>query len=585
MNVALSRRSVGCVSDLTIDRWLLGETPGSDEARRLEQHMQGCAVCAARLGSLRSLYSNQPEQSATTSPTAHVLDAAPRQSPNESGVLQVIVMRDGLLVGPEYFTPGKWNIGSAVGSDLSLLDGPSLKHATLVFHAGTVGIESREGAVFVNGVRLARAEVRPIDEVWVGPYVLRVRVITERWSWPAMMSTEPAPERATELTTIIEPPVVQDTQLHVSLWWSDTRLATVAAKDVLTTNEVRALGFERAVSASRDPRGRWVVQTPNGPLTLSSSEATSIEAGALRLVLSVVATPSRLERARFTERLFPAVLLGTLVAAAAVLVTMPEPAEEDFVPRPLPTVKIHVTPPPPKAPPTPVAPAAAPTVAPVAVAQAPSRKNQRASPPPPRNRFEALDRIMHSATSVSAALAARGSPSKTKRPQGPLVAMAGVGKPMFAFGVPTEATGIGRSGVRRGGEMRGGGYGKEGKIGGSVVGAVRPSGIGVPAKKDGGTIDRDAVAKVIGEHLHEVQRCYEASLLMEGSSGGRLAVEWTISTSGAVTQAKVQSTTLRQGSVPQCVLAALRRWTFPKAKGGNVVVTYPFVFQSSSYRD
>ena len=585
MNVALSRRSVGCVSDLTIDRWLMGETPGSDEARTLEQHMQSCAVCAARLGSLRSLYSNQPEQSLTVASTAHVLDAAPRQSPRESGVLQVIVMRDGLLVGTEYFTPGKWNVGSAPGSDLSLLDGPSTKHATLVFHAGTVAIESREGPVFVNGVRLSRAEVRPIDEVWVGPYVLRVRVITERWSWPAMMSTEPAPERATEFTTIIEAPVVKNTQLHASLWWSDTRLATVAAKDVLTTSEVRALGFERAVSTSRDPRGRWLVNTPNGPVTLSSSEATSIEAGALRLVLSVVATPGRLERARFTERLFPAVLLGTLVAAAAVLVTMPEPSEEDFVPRPAPVVKVHLAPPPPKAPTTPVAPAAAPTVAPVATAQAPSRKSQRASPPPPRNRFEALDRIMNSATSVSAALASRGSPSKTKRPQGPMLAMPGAGKSIFQLGIPTEATGIGRHGAQRGGQMTGGGYGKEGKIGGVVVGTVRPSGIGVPPKRDGGTIDRDAVAKVIGEHLQEVQRCYEASMLLEGSSGGRLAVEWTISTAGVVTQAKVQSTTLRQGSVPQCVLSALRKWTFPKAKGGNVVVTYPFVFQSSSYRD
>ncbi|MCU0700008.1 MAG: AgmX/PglI C-terminal domain-containing protein [Myxococcaceae bacterium] len=580
MNVALSRRSVGCVSDLTIDRWLLGETPGSDEARRLEHHLQTCAVCAARLGSLRSLYSNQPEQTPTA--TAQVLDSPPRQSPSESGVLQVIVMRDGLLVGTEYFTPGQWTVGSAQESDLSLLDGPATKHAALVFHAGTVAIEAREGPVFVNGVRLSRAAVRPIDEVWVGPYALRVRVITERWSWPAMMSTEPAPERATELTTIVEAPAVKDTQLHVALWWADTRLSTIAVQDALTTSEVRALGFEQTVSASRDARGRWLVKTPTGPLTLSASEATSVEAGPLRLVLSVAAKPGPLARARVTERLFPAVLVCVSVVATALLVSMPEPSEEDFVPRPMPVVKVHVTPPPPKAP-TPVAPASAPTVAPVAAAQTPSRKPQRASPPPPRNRFEALDRIMNSATSVSAALASRGAPSKMKRQRGPLLAMPGVGASNFHLGVATDASSIGRRGAQRGGEMRGGGYGVEGKVGGIVVDPVRPSGLGVPPKKAGGSIDRDAVAKVINEHLPEVQRCYESSLLLEGSAGGRLAVEWTISTSGAVTNAKVQSTTVRQASVPQCVLAALRRWTFPAAKGGNVVVTYPFVFQSSSY--
>jgi hypothetical protein len=583
MNVALSRRSVDCVSDLTIDRWLLGESPGSDEARALEVHMQRCAVCAARLGALRSLYTPQPDEPAP--PTAHLLDAPPRPTPSESGVLQVIVLRDGLLVGTEYFTPGTWTVGSEAGSDLSLVDGPVTRHAALVFHAGTVALEARGGPVFVNGVRLARAEVRPVDEVWVGPYVLRVRLITERWSWPAMMSTEPAPPRANSPVTVVDAPLVRDTQLHASLWWADTRLATLAAKGPLTTSAVGALGFERPVSARRDARGRWVVETPEGPLTLSCNEATSVQGGALRLVLSVVPAPAAVERAPLTERRFAAVLLGALVIAAALLASMPEPSEEDFVPRPLPPVRVHLTPPPPKLPPTPVAPASAPTVAPVAAAPTSTRKPQRASPPPPRNRFEALDRVMKSAANVSEALAARAS-SRAKRP-GPQLAMPGLGPSLLKVGLSTrdDVPGLGRTGARTGGEMRSGGYGRDGAVGGLVVRPVRPSGIGVPVKPEGGTIDRDAVAKVIGERLHEVQRCYEASLLLEGSSGGRLAIEWTIGTSGAVTQAKVQSTTLRQRSVAQCVLSALRRWTFPKAKGAAVVVTYPFVFQASSFRD
>ena len=61
-------------------------------------------------------------------------------------------------------------------------------------------------------------------------------------------------------------------------------------------------------------------------------------------------------------------------------------------------------------------------------------------------------------------------------------------------------------------------------------------------------------------------------------------MEWTITPSGSVANARVSSTTLKQASVPQCVLMALKRWAFPKAKGGNVVITYPFVFQSSMYR-
>lgn len=161
--------------------------------------------------------------------------------------------------------------------------------------------------------------------------------------------------------------------------------------------------------------------------------------------------------------------------------------------------------------------------------------------------------------------------------------MPGIGGPKFSLNLKDTGVGSGARGAIGGGEMRRAGYGKDGKIGGQVIAPVRPSTIGIP-KKDAGSIDRDAVAKVISNHLQEVQRCYEASLILEGSAGGRLSVEWTITPSGSVANARVASTTLRQASVPQCVLMALKRWTFPKAKGGNVVISYPFVFQSSMYR-
>jgi hypothetical protein len=583
MNVPLTRRSVDCVSDLTIDRWLLGETPGSDEARRLEQHMQRCAVCAARLGSLRNLYANQPDTAVTT--TARALEAPPRATPAETGVLQVIVMRDGLLVGTEYFTPGRWVVGSAPGSDLALVDGPLGRHAALTFHAGAVAIEAREGVVFVNGVRLQRAEVRPIDEVWVGPYALRVRIITERWSWPAMVTQPlPAPEPSAQ-PTIVERATPRDTRLEVSLWWGDTRVSTCCATDRLTAGDVAALGFERPVLATRGALGRWDVTTPTGALTLALHEATAVEHGALKLLLKVTATPAAPGRAPFRERLFPAVLASTFLASAALLASMPAPTDdEDFSPRPLPAVSIHVTPPAPK-PPTPQPAAAPEPSASPALAARPSTRHQRASPPPPKNRFEALDRVMRSASSATAALTKLGAgATKARRgPSGPALAMPGVGAPLLALGVGTTDATVGRAGARLGGELKGGGYGREGKVGGQVVGPVRPAGLSLP-KRDGGHVDRDAVAKVIAEHLNEVQRCYEASLLLEGSSGGRLLVEWTIAPSGVVAQAKVASTSLKQASVPQCVLTALRRWAFPKPKGGNVVVSYPFVFQSSSFR-
>src|SRR5438445_6717603 len=98
----LARRKVECVSDLTIDRWLLGETPGSDEARRLEEHMKGCSGCASRIGALRGLYSTQAMPAVTQPPVR--LEQLPAETPGQTGAVQFLILRDGLLVGSEFFT-------------------------------------------------------------------------------------------------------------------------------------------------------------------------------------------------------------------------------------------------------------------------------------------------------------------------------------------------------------------------------------------------------------------------------------------------------------------------------------------------
>ena len=43
----------------------------------------------------------------------------------------------------------------------------------------------------------------------------------------------------------------------------------------------------------------------------------------------------------------------------------------------------------------------------------------------------------------------------------------------------------------------------------------------------------------------------------------------------------VQSSTLGNPGVEQCIAGAVRRWEFPKPQGGIVVVTYPFVLKSA----
>ena len=175
---ALARRKLECVSDLTIDRWLLGETPGSDEARRLEEHMKGCNGCASRIGALRGLYSTVVPPAGHEPPMRIV--TPPATAPGQTGAVQFLILRDGLLVGSEFFTPGTYVIGSDPRADLQL-DGVEAMHARIYFRDGRVAVKSEGGVVLVGGFKIDSCEVRSIDEVWVGPYVLRTRIIRERF--------------------------------------------------------------------------------------------------------------------------------------------------------------------------------------------------------------------------------------------------------------------------------------------------------------------------------------------------------------------------------------------------------------------
>jgi len=98
-----------------------------------------------------------------------------------------------------------------------------------------------------------------------------------------------------------------------------------------------------------------------------------------------------------------------------------------------------------------------------------------------------------------------------------------------------------------------------------------------------GSIDREAVAKVVNAHLQEVRGCYERALLREPALAGKVVLEWTISLAGKVTTAKTKSSTLKSSAVEACILQSLKSWQFPPAKGGIVIVSYPFLFNSVGY--
>lgn len=162
---------------------------------------------------------------------------------------------------------------------------------------------------------------------------------------------------------------------------------------------------------------------------------------------------------------------------------------------------------------------------------------------------------------------------------------------------PIANAGLGTFGLGGGGQgglgtkglevLRGKGGGGIGALGagnvgkgavGGTVGRASVRSIGVQ-----GTIDKEAVAKVINSHLAEVSACYERALLKEPGLAGKIILEWSISTSGSVTTARTKSSTMRSSAVEGCILTSLKGWKFPPAKGAGVVISYPFLFNSVGY--
>lgn len=135
--------------------------------------------------------------------------------------------------------------------------------------------------------------------------------------------------------------------------------------------------------------------------------------------------------------------------------------------------------------------------------------------------------------------------------------------------------------------LHGRGGGGIGALGAGNVGKGHVGGVVTQASartvSSQGNIDREAVARAINSHLQEVRGCYERALSTNPGLAGKVMLEWTISTTGKVVTIKTKSSSLRDGSVEGCILQSLKTWQFPPARGGVVIVSYPFLFNSVGF--
>ena len=156
--------------------------------------------------------------------------------------------------------------------------------------------------------------------------------------------------------------------------------------------------------------------------------------------------------------------------------------------------------------------------------------------------------------------------------------MIGIGHGGGGDGVGT--VGVGQLGTIGFGQGHGDGnpYGRgTGKLGGRTE-HIPPVIAGKPDIH--GSLSKETIRRVIHRHLAEVRACYEQRLISRPDLQGRISVRFIIASSGLVQGAASVGSDLRDATTEQCVVSAVRRWTFPMPSGGGVVsVTYPFMLQ------
>ncbi|WP_415062685.1 AgmX/PglI C-terminal domain-containing protein [Bdellovibrio sp.] len=102
-----------------------------------------------------------------------------------------------------------------------------------------------------------------------------------------------------------------------------------------------------------------------------------------------------------------------------------------------------------------------------------------------------------------------------------------------------------------------------------------------------GTIDKEAIRRVIRAKLHEVKSCYERALnTMEKGRKleGKIVLGWEIIEKGQARNVKVKSSSLGNTQVESCIRDRLASWTFPEPPPGLVaeVQAYPFVLNQAN---
>ncbi len=144
--------------------------------------------------------------------------------------------------------------------------------------------------------------------------------------------------------------------------------------------------------------------------------------------------------------------------------------------------------------------------------------------------------------------------------------------PGTLFGAGNMGTGVG-AGRGAGGGRGGGGPGAAGRPRQEVRVTMQTA-----TPRVSGFLSAEQIMRVVRRNQAAVRYCYENELQRQPSLHGRIEIAWRVARNGSVSSARVGSTTMRNARVEGCIVRQVRRWRFDEPDGGEVDVTFPFIF-------
>lgn len=144
-----------------------------------------------------------------------------------------------------------------------------------------------------------------------------------------------------------------------------------------------------------------------------------------------------------------------------------------------------------------------------------------------------------------------------------------------------EGIGLGSLGTlgHGAGTGSGQGYGSgAGRLGGSHSSA-RGRVSAATASTTGGGLPPEVIKRIVRQNFSAIQACYEKAMTKDPTLAGKVALRFTIDAQGAVSSAAVGDTTIADADMATCLVAVMRKMSFPAPEnGGTMVVTYPLNF-------